>query len=206
MKYADLRKIDVNQHIEKKNGLSYLSWAWAVDKLMELDEAASWEYGPPVEWGGTFMVYCTVHAFGKSRTAQLPVMDYKNKAIAHPDSYAVNTAMQRCLAKAIALHGIGLYIYAGEDIPPDAAEVVSDNIVSANVKPTDVPVPENASKLTDIATLIKEWYEQQNLGEIQQLLELVQEPEEKIYLWNQLDSKIRSFIKKGSRNGVSAQS
>jgi hypothetical protein len=49
----------------------------------------------------------------------LPVMDYKNKAIANPDAFAVNTAMQRCLAKAIALHGIGLYIYAGEDVPKD---------------------------------------------------------------------------------------
>src|SRR6185437_1946882 len=57
------------------------------------------------------------HAFGKSMTAQLPVMDHRNKAIANPDAFAVNTAMQRCLAKAIALHGLGLYIYAGEDLP-----------------------------------------------------------------------------------------
>jgi hypothetical protein len=55
-----------------------------------------------------------------------------------------------------------------------------------------------------MATLIKEWYAHENLEEIQSILELVQEPEEKIYLWNQLDSKIRSFIKKGAKNGVSA--
>jgi hypothetical protein len=65
------------------------------------------------------MVFCTVRAFGVERTAQLPVMDYKNKAIQDPDAFQVNTAMQRCLAKAIALHGLGLYIYAGEDIPPE---------------------------------------------------------------------------------------
>ena len=64
------------------------------------------------------MVFCTVTAFGKEMTSQLPVMDYKNKAISNPDSMAVNTAMQRCLAKAIALHGLGLYIYAGEDTAP----------------------------------------------------------------------------------------
>jgi len=52
-------------------------------------------------------------------TAQLPVLNAQNKAIANPDAFAVNTAMQRCLAKAIALHGIGLYIYAGEDIPTE---------------------------------------------------------------------------------------
>jgi hypothetical protein len=204
MKYAELRKINVNEHVEKKNGLSYLSWAWAVDKLMELDETAYWEYETPEEWSGTWIVRCKVVAFGKSRTAHLPVMDYKNKAVTNPDAFAVNTAMQRCLAKAIALHGIGLYIYAGEDIPPDAAEVVSDNIVAANVKPTSVPEPANASQLVGMATLIKEWYAQENLEEIQSILELVQEPEEKIYLWNQLDSKIRSFIKKGAKNGVSA--
>lgn len=115
--FAELRLINVNDHIEKKNGLSYLSWAWALDKLLELDETAKWEYLPHQMWGDTVMVFCKVSAFGRERTAQLPVMDHKNKAISNPDSFQVNTAMQRCLAKAIALHGIGLYIYAGEDIP-----------------------------------------------------------------------------------------
>jgi hypothetical protein len=55
-------------------------------------------------------------------TAQLPVMNNQNKAMPNPDSFAVNTAMQRCLAKAIALHGLGLYIYAGEDIPSDSID------------------------------------------------------------------------------------
>ncbi len=53
----------------------------------------------------------------KSMTSQLPVLNFRNQAIPNPDAMAVNTAMQRCLAKAIALHGIGLYIYSGEDIP-----------------------------------------------------------------------------------------
>jgi hypothetical protein len=85
---------------------------------------ATWSYGQPVLFGETVMVFCTVNAFGKSMTAQLPVMDYRNKAIPNPDAFAVNTAMQRCLAKAIALHGIGLYIYAGEDLPQDDPEPV----------------------------------------------------------------------------------
>jgi hypothetical protein len=121
-KFAELAKINVNEHTEKKNGLTYLSWAWAVDQLLRLDDGATWTYlmvdsRPYVQIGDTCMVFCTVNAFGKARTAQLPVMDYKNKAIPNPDAMAVNTAMQRCLAKAIALHGIGLYIYAGEDLP-----------------------------------------------------------------------------------------
>lgn len=123
-KYAELRKIDVSSKIEKKNGLSYLSWAWACDQLLQQDPMATWSYGQPVLFGETVMVFCTVNAFGKSMTAQLPVMDYRNKAIPNPDAFAVNTAMQRCLAKAIALHGIGLYIYAGEDLPQDDPEPV----------------------------------------------------------------------------------
>jgi hypothetical protein len=131
MKYADLRRIDVGQHIKKKNGLSYLSWAWAADELLQADPSATWEYLEPTIFGkGTVMVSCRVTAFGKSMTAQLPVMNHKNQAIPDPDAFAVNTAMQRCLVKAIALHGLGLYIYAGEDLPPDSSD---DDSVDAPV-------------------------------------------------------------------------
>ena len=120
MQYKELRQINVSQHIEKKNGLSYLSWSWAVDQLLQLDDGATWEYLEPKKFGESMMVFCKVTAFGKSRIAQLPVMDFRNQAIPNPNAYQVNTAMQRCLAKAISLHGIGLYIYAGEDLPiPD---------------------------------------------------------------------------------------
>ena len=118
-KYEELRKIDVSAKIEKKNNLSYLSWAWAVDVLLQQDASATWEYQEPKKFGETVMVFCSVTAFNKTMTAQLPVMDFRNKAIPNPDAFAVNTAMQRCLAKAIALHGLGLYIYAGEDLPED---------------------------------------------------------------------------------------
>jgi len=117
--YIELRKIDVSDKIEKKNNLSYLSWAWAVDTLLIHDQSATWTYGQPIMFGETMMVFCTVTAFGKSMTAQLPVMDYRNKAIPNPDAFAVNTAMQRCLAKAIALHGLGLSLYVGEDLWDD---------------------------------------------------------------------------------------
>lgn len=118
--YTKLRSLDVSKHIEKKNNLSYLSWAWAVDQLLQHDSQATWEYREPARFNDTLMVFCSVTAFGKTMTCQLPVMDHRNKAISNPDAFAVNTAMQRCLAKAIALHGIGLYIYAGEDLPEAA--------------------------------------------------------------------------------------
>jgi len=118
-KYLELRKINVNDNTEKKGRFTYLSWAWAVDQLLQLDPMATWEYKEPMKFGDSMMVFCTVTAFGKSMTAQLPVMNNQNKSMLNPDSFAVNTAMQRCLAKAIALHGLGLYIYAGEDLPED---------------------------------------------------------------------------------------
>ena len=115
--YEQLAGINVNEHAEKKNGLSYLSWTWALDQLLRLDPEATWSYAEPKPYADTLMVFCTVRAFGRERTAQLPVMDHKNRAIPNPDSFQVNTGMQRALAKAIALHGLGLYIYQGEDLP-----------------------------------------------------------------------------------------
>lgn len=131
MKFNELRMINVKDKIEKKNNLSYLSWAWAVDTLLQHDPAASWEYKPHQTWNDTVMVFCEVKAFGVSRTAQLPVMNHRNQPIANPDAFQVNTAMQRCLAKAIALHGIGLHIYAGEDLPEGAEPSAEPSAESA---------------------------------------------------------------------------
>lgn len=117
--FNELRKINVNQHIEKKGNLSYLSWAWAVDTLLQEDPTAHWEFHEPTYFNETVMVRCTVYAMGKSMTMHLPVMDNKNNAIKLPDSRKVSDAMMRCLAKCIATFGIGLYIYAGEDVPSE---------------------------------------------------------------------------------------
>lgn len=118
-KFKELRLINVNEHTDKKGKFTYLSWAWAVDQLLQLDPAATWDYQAPMQFGDTLMVFCSVTAFGKTMTSQLPVLNHQNKAISNPNAMDVNTAMQRCLAKAIALHGLGLYIYAGEDVPDE---------------------------------------------------------------------------------------
>ena len=121
--YKTLRAIDVSQHIEKKGQLSYLSWAWAVDQLQLVDPSASWEFEQPTPLhDGTMLVWVSVTVFGKTHRMPLPVMDNRNRAIAHPDAFAVNTAYMRCLTKAIAVHGLGLYIYAGEDLPEEVKE------------------------------------------------------------------------------------
>ena len=146
MEFKELRQIDVSKYTEKKNGLTYLSWAWAVDQLLLADSKAHWFYPEYQRWGnGSVMVFCTVVANDIARTAQLPVMDYRNKPIPEPDAFAVNTAMQRCLAKAIALHGIGLYIYNGEDVPPDLGEDVTANVVTKQVPKVTAPPPTKPS-------------------------------------------------------------
>ncbi len=137
--YMELRAVDVSDKVEKKNGLSYLSWAWAVDTLLQKDPTATWSYGQPVMFGETVMVFCTVNAFGKSMTAQLPVMDYRNKAIPNPDAYAVNTAMQRALVKSIALHGLGLSLYVGEDLWDDIDPINADDLVAKILAAKDLP-------------------------------------------------------------------
>lgn len=115
--YNELRKINVNEHTEKKGQLTYLSWAWAVDTLLQHDSGATWEFPEPKYYGETVMVFCNVTAFGKTMKMQLPVMDNRNNAIVNPDARKISDASMRCLAKCIACFGIGLYIYAGEDLP-----------------------------------------------------------------------------------------
>ena len=130
---SDLLKVNVNGHTEKKNGLTYLSWAWAWAEVLKVDPLAVWE---AVEFNGlpcTFlpdssaMVKTIVTIKGHAKSCWLPVMNHRNQAIKSPDAFAINTAIVRCLTKAISMHGLGLYIYAGEDMPeedkPEPADV-----------------------------------------------------------------------------------
>ena len=119
---ADLLKLNVNEHTEKKNNLTYLSWAWAWAEALKADSEATFKVELfdgkcYMDVNGTGMVWVTVTIFGKPMTCMLPVMDYRNKPIPNPDAFAVNTAIMRCMTKALSLHGLGLYIYAGEDLP-----------------------------------------------------------------------------------------
>jgi len=132
---SELLKINVNDHVEKKNGLTYLSWAWAWAEVLKIDPQAVWT---PMNFNcgdapfkllldmpdGTVFVGVAVTIKGVDRVCLLPVMDHRNKAIVAPNSFDVNKALMRCLAKAIAMHGLGLYIYAGEDMPEQPPEVI----------------------------------------------------------------------------------
>jgi hypothetical protein len=122
MTIENLLALNVNDHTEKKNNLTYLSWAWAWAEALKADPAATFKVELfdgkcYMDVNGTGMVWVTVTIFGKPMTCMLPVMDYRNKPIPNPDAFAVNTAIMRCMTKALSLHGLGLYIYAGEDLP-----------------------------------------------------------------------------------------
>ena len=125
--WETLSAINVNEHTEKKNGLTYLSWAWAWGMLKKHYPEAKFQKhtddnGLPYfkdEHGFAF-VAVSVEVEGLTHTEVFPVLDHRNKSIQNPDSFAVNASLQRALAKAISYHGLGHYIYAGEDLPMDA--------------------------------------------------------------------------------------
>ena len=138
--FNDLYAVNVNGHTEKKNNLTYLSWAWAWGEIKKrhpdatytvYENADGWNYHTD---GRTCWVKTGVTVNGIEHIEYLPVMDYKNKSITveNVTSFDVNKAIQRSLTKACARHGLGLYIYAGEDLPEEEAAEKQD--ASRNAK------------------------------------------------------------------------
>lgn len=129
--FKALNDINVNEKTEQKNGLTYLSWAWAWGELKKMfpdsnytvyENNEGWNYFTD---GKTCWVKTGVTVNGIEHIEYLPVMDFKNKSIPADNvtSFDVNKAIQRSLTKAVARHGLGLYIYAGEDLPEEEAKV-----------------------------------------------------------------------------------
>ena len=123
--FTELDQVDVTKHIEKKGQFSYLSWAYAVRELKRRHPDATWtvhEYGengvPFLNTECGFFVKVTVTVNGIDATQIHPVLDNANKPLTAPNSFQINTSIMRCLAKAIALHGLGIHVFAGEDLPP----------------------------------------------------------------------------------------
>ena len=123
--FEQLNNINVQDKIEKKGNLSYLSWAFAWEQLKIKHPKAQYKIYERedgiIYWtdGKTAWVKVSVTVDDMEHIEYLPIMDYKNKSIPvdQVSSFNVNTSIQRALTKAIARHGLGLYIYAGEDIP-----------------------------------------------------------------------------------------
>ena len=209
---SDLLKINVNDHTERKNGLTYLSWAWAWAEVLKIDHEAEWTpqyFGPETNQtpycvlpDGSMLVGIRLVLKGNVKQCLLPVMDHRNKAIKNPDAFAVNTALMRCLAKAIAMHGLGLYIYAGEDLPE--GEEVKDE------KPTPKAAPDVRVSATEEAWKMLDEDTQRFLRAVAQdvtrkmpdasaALEVLDfaalEPDHKAGLWHLLDAQTRRALK-----------
>lgn len=126
--YEVLSAVDVSKMAKKKDKLTYLSWPFAWGELLKRYPTATYKvYENKDGWnyhtdGKTAWVKTGVTVEGVEHVEMLPVMDYRNKAIGVDQitSTDVNKAIQRSLTKAIARHGLGLYIYAGEDLPGGA--------------------------------------------------------------------------------------
>ena len=150
--FEKLNKVDVSQFTEKKGQFNYLSWAHAVRELLKICPTATWEVhlfdGPegtkqPYMKNGTgAYVQVSVDVDGVIRSQIHPVLDNRNQTIDNPNAFQVNTSIQRCLAKAIALHGLGLYIFAGEDLPEadplTSAQAYELNELSQGIKNQDL--------------------------------------------------------------------
>ena len=209
-----LLKKNVNDHVEKKNGLSYLSWAWAWAEALKADPQASFSvqmFGDKcyMDINGTAMVWVTVTMFGKPMVCQLPVMDNFNKPISIEgvtttnkygkevttklDSFNVNTAIMRCMTKALALHGLGMYLYSGEDLPEEGRSVV---ITPTQGAQDNIPI-EELRYLEEVAVDLIAMCEQGDPKAAWVKLEGENlDSEQKVALWTLLPSKVRSALKK----------
>ena len=158
--FETLNGVNVNGHTEKKNGLTYLSWAWAWGELLKrypdstytvYENRDGWNYHTD---GKTCWVKTGVTVEGKEYIEMLPVMDFKNRSIPADavTSFDVNKAIQRSLTKAVARHGLGLYIYAVEDLPEgEEPEPVPDKMEKSTEE-----ADKEAMRRASIEVLMKE--------------------------------------------------
>ena len=218
MSIEALLKLNVNEHTEKKQNLTYLSWAWAWAEALKADPKATYKvemFGDKcyMEINGTAMVWVTVTMFDKPMTCQLPVMDSSNKAIplkgytavnkygkeyrVECDAFAVNTAIMRCMTKALGLHGLGLYIYAGQDLPDE--DVPQEKVIITPTQGAMDSIPEDEQiYLKELAMdLIDSCDKGQSKDAWLKLESNNLDSEQKVALWTLLPSKVRSALKKG---------
>ena len=136
--FETLNSVNCNGHTEKKNGLTYLPWAWAWAEVKKAYPNAFYtiyedaEGRPYHNDGRTCWVKTSVTIEGLEHIEYLPVMDFRNQSISveRVTSFDVNKSIQRSLTKAAARHGLGLYIYAGEDLPEDEQNADADELAA----------------------------------------------------------------------------
>ncbi|MDW3910676.1 DUF1071 domain-containing protein [Staphylococcus saprophyticus] len=165
--FEQLNQLNVNDHVDKKNGLSYLSWSYAHQELMKVDpnytvkvheyphpEVSNEQYFVPyLSTPEGYSVTVSITIKGQTETETLPVLDFKNKAVPYKqaDMFQINKTYKRCFVKAAALHGLGLYIYNGDVMPEQPFESASES----ELKDVDNKVKELAPLMEITETQLK---------------------------------------------------
>ena len=150
--FEDILAINVNDKTEVKGQFTYLSWAWAWAEFKKAYPSATYsikkfEGLPYLRTNEGYMVFTEVTANEQTYEMWLPVMDFKNKAMKDADMMDINKAIMRCLVKNLAMFGLGLYIYAGEDLPEQ--EVIDKDNAKSNLQ--KLIKQHGADKVTPIA-------------------------------------------------------
>ena len=228
--FKELSKINVNAHTEKKNGLTYLSWAWAWSEFKQAYPEATYKVIknednlPYFESGAGVIVYTEVTAGGITHEMWLPVMDgannamkfdeyeytvwnkYKNKEevkkVAAFDMFDVNKTIMRCLVKNLAMFGLGIYIYAGEDIPQEdkvqAPKKVTPTAGAGEDLTDDVKqyIQDQAIEIISDIEMSNSEAAYDRLQEVSKDSNGEIDNDRKVYAWSLLPSNVRTAITK----------
>lgn len=204
--FEKLAAVDCSAHVEKKGRFSYLSWPFAFAELFKRFpkteiEVHEWDGLPMIAAPKGYLVKVSVTVDGVRRTQWHPVLDNNNRPIAAPDVFQINTSIQRATVKAIALHGLGLYIYAGEDIPGAVQDAGEASGSTQAGRPLDgaweaLSEDEQAAAQEHAAILAEYMAEDDAQGAVDYLDRISLTNEQKTGLWTLLPSKTRSAIKK----------
>ena len=156
--WQTLSSINVNDHTESKGNLTYLSWAWAWAVTKQHYPEATYAFlANEIHKDETMTVHCIVTIEGISHEMWLPVMDHRNNAVQNPNAFQINTAKMRCLTKGLSMHGLGSYIYAGEDLPRGEPEKTYEQWCQEN---SDSIIAIKAGIATDdFSSAAEAWFE-----------------------------------------------
>lgn len=182
--FEDLYERDIKKYVEKlkktykdkRTGqekffeLSYLSWAYGHREMKRIDPDAKervvefplvWQgnkidgvYVPYLQTSQGFFVKCEVTINGRTESEWLPVLDNSNRPINNPTTFQINTSHKRCFVKALAKHGLGLYLYVGEDLPENITQKESETQVTESNQQQSQP---NKQQAEDTPPTYEEW-------------------------------------------------
>ena len=205
-----LSSINVNEHVKEKNGMSYLSWAYAWGIMMENYPGLEYKFtifGLPdkdaissanYQLDGSASVECTVTIGIISRTMWLPCMTgYKNSAVNNPSSRDVGDAKMRCLVKCFAMFGLGHYLYAGEDLPEENPTHAEEQPMSSGPVALDGP-EEKKEKLGDedpkAAVIVLE-FSLENIHSVEEVDEYWKKNMDQLKRWHNTDTEFYNKVR-----------